>query len=369
MITAVKWKPPNRNQIMHLRESLKNGCRFSERGTKVLELLFMTKLNKQRSVEIDVIIKFCYDDDTDIDDQTVRAQIRTLRGQFADFFRKSGRSLPWEVQILNGEKPRSFCLAFIENVGGYGDCVTRFWRDYFAEDSECLVLLRESLFFHDGKSTYVRNFHVNKASDRSRLYYFAPKNRVDNLVPSYHYVSSGQVAGAFHLISFFYDNRKKLRFENAGLRQFANLELKTTNLILLGNGRTNPLFDQMSVYKQMKFKVDQDRVLGEKDVYNDDLLKRDGDFRAYAVVTRKPNLNHGSTITAVAANHGRAVEGACEFLTRQYDLESLFKKMNLSPDSPLPLSFQAILRVSIRREQGEIQINETAVEEACVYGA
>jgi len=64
----------------------------------------------------------------------------------------------------------------------------------------------------------------------------------------------------------------------------------------------------------------------------------------YAIVTRRHGLVGSSVITMVSANHGRAIEGAGQYQSREDMLRELLGKMNVQE---APAHFQALLRVDM----------------------
>ena len=78
----------------------------------------------------------------------------------------------------------------------------------------------------------------------------------------------------------------------------------------------------------------------------------------YAVVTRRPGLVSGSSVTIIAANHGRAIEGAGHLLTLNDKVQELISKMPVKPSDELPAAFQLLMKVDTLNVDDEV----TAVE-------
>ena len=64
------------------------------------------------------------------------------------------------------------------------------------------------------------------------------------------------------------------------------------------------------------------------------------------LVTRRPAMVGGGTVTIVSANHGRGIEGAGDYLTREEALADLCARIS-GPDRRLPRHFQVLLRVEM----------------------
>jgi hypothetical protein len=61
------------------------------------------------------------------------------------------------------------------------------------------------------------------------------------------------------------------------------------------------------------------------------------------------------TLTMIAANHGRAIEGATNSLTSEPELAKLLTRMDLDAhDTPLPARLQILLRVEMIDVDDEI---------------
>jgi hypothetical protein len=80
--------------------------------------------------------------------------------------------------------------------------------------------------------------------------------------------------------------------------------------------------------------------------YNDSTLQR---YREYVLIARRPGTNQNrSTITMIAANHGRAIEGAASYLTSEGEVSRLLSMMKVDRQrSPLPDRFQVLLAVEM----------------------
>jgi hypothetical protein len=279
-----------------------------------------------------------------------------------------------------------------------------FWAAYSAPTAYNRVVISELLFFRDNNQTYLRNVYCNDPRERSRLDYILSYDSLKHLVPSYHYLSAGDVMALFHIFREF--QQRKIHIDLGTVRENERLaQINTCNLILIGSSRTNTLLQLLQLGQPYVLIEDGVRVVGhlqagESVLYTDEVhraiaidrqkvkdlayfrsLDRRGSdvedwlwaereslrqaeaeshlLHKYAVLTRMPHPNHrpGFVITMIAANHGRAAEGVVEFLTEQSELGDLFRKMtsDTSDTTGLPESFQVIFRVAVSRAQGEVE--------------
>jgi hypothetical protein len=80
----------------------------------------------------------------------------------------------------------------------------------------------------------------------------------------------------------------------------------------------------------------------------------------YAVVTRRPGLSPGCAITWIAANHGRAIEGAGHLLTLEDQVQRLLAGMGVWADAQVPERFQLLMQVEM------IDLSDEVVQATCV---
>ncbi len=119
-------------------------------------------------------------------------------------------------------------------------------------------------------------------------------------------------------------------------RFFSWTELQGANLILLGSARTNAFLN--SLQGQEPFVITPEEIVntrpqpGEKTRYAgrrfcEGELER---VEEYALVTRRPGIGGGTAIALISANHGRAIEGAGQFLAREDRVGQLLERMGLT---------------------------------------
>jgi hypothetical protein len=145
----------------------------------------------------------------------------------------------------------------------------------------------------------------------------------------------------------------KLELDIRNSRFFSWQEMQGTNLILLGSSRTNPFLHSLQGKEPLQMTqdsfVDTEPREGEQNEYRgrhffEGELERGVE---YALVTRRPGIEAGSAITLIAGTHGRAIEGAGQFLSREDRLATLFVALGLGRADPVPPHFQALLRVDL----------------------
>jgi hypothetical protein len=120
---------------------------------------------------------------------------------------------------------------------------------------------------------------------------------------------------------------------------------------LLGSSRTNSFLDSLQGGNNFVITADEIRNLepheGEERVYVGQRYM-DGKLEKVVepvVVTRRPGLIRGTVVTMISANHGRAIEGAGNFLALEADLARVLESSGLSGTQDLPEHFQLLLRV------------------------
>jgi hypothetical protein len=171
------------------------------------------------------------------------------------------------------------------------------------------------------------------------------------LQPSFHYLDAGEVHSVFLLMRFFQDIGSTLSVRNSRVTSWN--EMRDSNLILIGCTRTNRFMDMLQ--EPVDFIITEDAIKnlsqrpGEQELYqgeryNDSKLQR---YKEYVLVTRRPGASQFSTVTMIASNHGRAVEGAASHLTTEGKVAQLLARMNLNDEEPMAKRFQVLLSVEM----------------------
>lgn len=287
-------------------------------------------------------------------DPIIRVSIASIRERLKTFFENEGREERLRLSIPKGQYRAVF------EVEGHhapraplpGGIRERFWAPYFSGGAPNILVYTEVLFFRDDKGNYVRNIFVNdRASGAKELPGRGLPVDPAALRPSFHFVPAGEMHSLLLIQRAFNDLRLPLDIRNS--RFFSWQEMQGANLILLGSSRTNPFLH--SLQGKEPFLITQDSILntapkpGEPGAYRgrhffEGELERGIE---YALVTRRPGIQPGSSITLIAGNHGRAIEGAGQFLAREDRLSTLLDAMGLALQEPVPAHFQALLRVDL----------------------
>jgi hypothetical protein len=169
--------------------------------------------------------------------------------------------------------------------------------------------------------------------------------------PTFHFVSAGEVHCMLALTRMF--ERIGVQCETKNSRFLAWNLLRESNLILIGSSRTNIFID--SFQGENVFLLGPDRILnlapqaGEEEVYMG-FRTKDGKLdktTEYALITRRPGVTAECVVTSIAANHGRAIEGAGDFVTNPSQLRLLVQKLDPDNQGKLPSHFQVLLRVEM----------------------
>ncbi len=252
-----------------------------------------------------------------------------------------------------------------------------------------MIIYTEPLFFRRKNAlTYVREVHCNETGSVSKLK--GVLKRTNDWVPSYHYVSSGEVMAVLRLVSelsyqpvavlpkrsYSPPHEPLPRRSTAFIAEFATAKTvpplhkikSDTHLIIIGSGRTSLILRELQ--NGLDFTIEDDciRVRNqkkeEKRTYEDENkdVARETHLRKYAVVSRYYEDN--GCITLIAANHGRAAQGAAEVLTDQNHFSRVITGKLTSPD--LPRKFQLILEVPLSKEADDSYIRTDLIRAVAV---
>ena len=288
-------------------------------------------------------------------DPVVRVSMKGVRERLQRYFDDAGKREPLRLVIPKGQYRAEFIAtqSVPEADLQYGGHVFEyFWRPYLAQDRTNLIVHTEPLFFRDAWEMYVRDLYVNDPGDGKRqLVERLPELRARELVPSFHYLDAGEVHSMFLLMQFFHELGRPAAVRNARIASWH--EMRQSNLVLVGCTRTNPFMDMLQEGTGFIIVEDEIRNLsplnGEErsyrgERYHDSKLPR---YREYVLITRRPGACQNTTITMIAANHGRAIEGATSHLTTVREITKLLSTINIDQGSALPRRFQILLRVEM----------------------
>lgn len=286
-------------------------------------------------------------------DPIIRVSIAGIRDRLKTYFEDEGRGERLRLTIPKGQYRVVFEVAGQPESGGMQhDARARFWGPYLSSPAPSILIYTEVLFFRDTRGNYVRNIFVNdRASGAEELPSRGLCVDPGSLRPSFHFVSAGEMHSLLSIQRSFQEMKVPLDIRNS--RFFSWQEVEGANLILLGSKRTNAFLD--SLQGKEPFVITEDSIVdmapreGEPSVYAgrhffEGELERGVE---YALVTRRPGIELNSAITLIAGNHGRAIEGAGQFLTREDRLATLLAAMRVLPGQEVPRHFQALLRVDL----------------------
>ena len=295
-------------------------------------------------------------------DPVVRVSMKGIRDRLQGYFDNAGKRESLRLVIPKGQYRAEFIETLPSTDAEFQDgtqVLKYFWNSYLASDRTNLIVHTEPLFFREGWETYVRNLYVNdpgvgSCQVKKRL----PELGARELTPSFHYLDAGEVHSTFLLMQIFHDLDASVGVRNARIASWH--EMRNSNLILLGCSRTNPYMDMLQ--EETGFIIAEDEIrnlsprdgelpsyLGER--YHDSKLPR---YREYVLITRRPGAGQSSTVTMIAANHGRAIEGATSHLTAAREISKLLCAIKVDQQSALPKRFQILLRVEMIDMDDEI---------------
>jgi hypothetical protein len=288
-------------------------------------------------------------------DPVVRVSMKGIRDRLQEYFDDEGKHEPLGLTIPKGEYRVEFAERLSPPRAVFPESthfLRYFWTPHLAKGQANIVMYTEPLFFREGWETYVRNLYINNPETgtcqiKDRL----PELKARELKPSFHYLDAGEVHSVFSLTQFFSGLGAPAEVRNARVASWR--ELRHSNLVLLGCTRTNPFMDVLQ--EEANFIVGEDEIRNDSpregelrsyrgERYSDSKLPR---YREYVLITRRPGASQDSTITMIAANHGRAIEGGTNYLTSSREMTGLLSTMNVDQRTPMPNRFQILLRAEM----------------------
>jgi hypothetical protein len=287
-------------------------------------------------------------------DPIIRVSISGIRERLKTYFENEGRDERLRLTIPKGqyrvlfEKEGQEARAGTQRSG----VRERFWAPYLNSRSPNILVYTEVLFFRDTQGNYVRNIFVNdRLSGAEALPARGLNVEPATLRPSFHFVSAGEMHSLLSIQRSFNELRLPLDIRNS--RFFSWQEMQGANLILLGSSRTNPFLHSLQGKEPLL--ITHDSIVNTEPRADEPSSYQGSHFFEgelergieYALVTRRPGIEPNSSITLIAGNHGRAIEGAGQFLGREDRLATLLEAMELGPLDDVPRHFQALLRVDL----------------------
>jgi hypothetical protein len=287
-------------------------------------------------------------------DPVVRVMMSSIREHLRMYFLSEGRQEPFHLAIPKGIYRAVFLDAATDRNHGDAEpylyrALELFWQPHLASEAGNALVYTEPLFFRDSRGHYYRDSDVNDLHTAER--FLKSRTAEVNFGPlrlSLGCLWTGEVHCMLSIMRLFHGLGAALEIKTP--RTCSWLELKQTSLILLGNSGMN------SVLKALEggtpFVLDSRQIelrrpgRSEKAVYRDSRFI-DGNMErmtVYALVTRRPGPTPGSTVTMIAANHCRAIEGAGYFLTQEDKVRGVLETI-AGCGGVLPSCFQFVLRV------------------------
>jgi hypothetical protein len=289
----------------------------------------------------------------------IRVELGRLRKHLDKFFAEQpeGRRCVQRLVIAQelvegGRTPNPYAL----RLGRNRFPVEQFWSPHAV--GETSLVWTEPLVFYDRKNrAYVRYLDLNSDSsdpvEVSKLFAGRP-HPAKSMIPCFGYQSSGDIVSVYQLERSL--NMLGIATTRVLTRDSVERDVVGKNTVIVGNARMNTYVAE--------FQKGSELMVGPKSVtlatpgkkepaeYVDYEPAEQGGRRqcAYGVLTRRPNFNHGKTVTMIAANHGRAIEKIAEYITADGDLEQLWEMMGQQRSS-WPSRFQALFEVEVTRER------------------
>jgi hypothetical protein len=288
------------------------------------------------------------------DSPIVRVLVAGVRERLAMYFLSEGRREPCHLTIPKGGYQVVFQDAGSDRARTVAAhyryaALEQFWQPHLSGDVGNVLVYTEPLFFRDDKGHYYRDPDVNDTSSVERvLASRSSRAGLGRMRVTYGCLWTGEVHCLLSIVRMFRELGAPLEIRTP--RVCSWVELKQTSLILLGNSRTNSILKCFEL--DSPFHLNRHRIANKKPEGTEKRLYRTRwrggpnleRMTAYALVTRRPGLTPGSTVTIIAGDHCRAIEGAGYYLTQEEKVQVLLDKMRLH-NGILPGQFQIVVRV------------------------
>jgi hypothetical protein len=303
-------------------------------------------------------------------DPIVRVNIASIRERLQTFFEVEAPEEPVRMVVPRGQYRVVFQDTRQErSVLGKSipsPALRTFWQPYFSAGAANTIVFAELLFFRDNRGNFVRNIFVNDLhTGLEQIGRCGVLTETASFKPSFHFMSAGEVHCLLSLERMFHQFGADLETRNC--RFAAWNTLRQSNVILLGSSRTNSFIDSLQGINN--FVITHDRILnlapveGESAEYTGSRFV-DGKLEKvteYAVVTRQPAIRPGCVITTIAANHGRAIEGAGDFVSTESQVQTLCDHFKVDGNQCWPNHFQLLLKIDmIDFDEEVVQIEPVA---------
>jgi hypothetical protein len=288
-------------------------------------------------------------------DPIVRVNIASIRERLQNFFELEAPAEPVRMVVPKGQ----YRVVFQETRQDApfktpiaSPALQSFWQPYFSNGAVNTIVFAELLFFRDDRGNFARNIFVNDLhhglDDITRHGLSIERERYK---PSFHFMSAGEVHCLLTLQRTFHLFGTCLETRNS--RFAAWNTLRQSNLILLGSSRTNTFID--SLQGANNFVITEDRIINASPAGSESTEYRGSRFTdgklekvtEYAIVTQQPAIKSGCVVTTITANHGRAIEGAGDFITTESHVQTLYDCFEVKKTGQWPSHFQLLLKVDM----------------------
>jgi hypothetical protein len=297
-------------------------------------------------------------------DSIVRVSIASIRQRLQAYFENEGRNERWSVEIPKGE----YRLRFAERSsserndepGPEGLALRRFWDPYLTNANANVLCFTELLCFRDAEGNFFRNLYTNDLAEAKRDMGRRIPDGLKDPIPTFHFVSGGEVQALVSLIQGFHAMHAPLEVKNSRLTRW--VDIQNSNLVVVGCSRANAFTRNLQCGEKLQVREqhieDCDPPEGAPSRYECSRFLC-GSFERvtdYALITRRRGPADGTCVTLIGANHGRAHEGAAEFLFREDKVRELLDLIAPGGQSPVPEHFQVLLRIEM------VDFNEEVVD-------
>jgi hypothetical protein len=288
------------------------------------------------------------------DSPIVRVLVAGVRERLATYFLSEGRREPCYLSIPKGGYQVLFQDAGLDRTAKIATpyqyaALEQFWRPHLTSEAGNILVYTEPLFFRDDQGRYYRDPNVNDFSTAERLLNSPSSGvRFHPTRVTYGCLWTGEVHCLLSILRTFRELGAPLEIRTP--RVCSWVELKQTSLVLLGNSRTNKILKSLEL--DAPYVVDGHRIVNKKPEGSEKKWYRGGlrggsnleRMTAYALITRRPGLTPGSTVTIIAADHCRAIEGAGYYLTQEDKVQALLERTR-SHNGQMPAQMQLVVRV------------------------
>lgn len=282
----------------------------------------------------------------------VRTSVSRLRQTLDRYFSDTpaGRASKLRLQIES--RGGSYALLI---KGQRHSPLEEFWGVYDNGVSTKIVWAEPLFFFDARRRVYSRFLDINSDGLEREIKPSRKDQRTLGMVPCFEFQSSGHTAAAYGLVRYMAD--RGIKAEPSLTRETTPNAVFGSNVVVLGDPDTNRYVSELQ--GGLEFVVKQKGVAAASDraAYvdtNSSVPSALAPQHAYAVLTRRPNMNRSAVATIVAAMNARAVQSVAESLVSERQMGVLFDQLFASYPT-WPSFFQVLFRVSTQSANWVIQ--------------